>query len=149
MGGEGSGHRCVPPPAVRAEVLRHVHRGGAGLGRDTSHDVDGVALADHQAPAELLVEVVEATGEEPEPVLARRAEQCGVGDEEPDDRRAVRRRGLEHRVVAEAEVAAEPGHRGSRGHDGCTSRSRRRSTRRIRARLNRCTAMHGALATTA
>ncbi len=92
--GDGRGHRVVDvqppplrlqrppqpllaPPGVGADVRRHVHLVGVGLGGHLAHLVDDVAGPEHQPAAPLAqarVEVPQTVGEERQPVRHREAD---------------------------------------------------------------------------
>ena len=63
----------VATTAVRLGRRGDVHRGGADLARDRGHDVARAPVADHEPPAEGLVERPQATREVGEPGRAGRA----------------------------------------------------------------------------
>ena len=67
-----------------------------------------VVVADDEAPAELLIEVGEAAGEEPPAVGAGRPPEAIVDDEQRDDLVALVERPPQRRVVGEPQITPEP-----------------------------------------
>ena len=130
-------HGLVPATAVRRGLGGHVHPAAVGHAR---HDVARVAVADRQRDA---LGQGQHVGREPGPSRRTGAGPDGRIDHEQRRRGAVLERCEERRVVAHAEVAPEPHHRGGRrGHALQRSRevttttcTRPRATRPRRSRV--------------
>ena len=103
---------------VGREVGADVHRrprapgAGADLAGDGWYDRDRVAAAHDQLPtelAQLAIEIAQAPVEERGAGRPRRAQQ-GVVEDEQRRHRPIGRRGIEGRVIAQAQISAKPEH---------------------------------------
>ena len=107
--GEGLAQPRLATLREPAHVGAHVHRAGARFRDDVERARDHVALAHHQVRAashERAVEIDQALQQEAAPVRAA-PQQIGVEHEEGHDGAARPHRGIEGRMVVQAEIPRE------------------------------------------
>jgi hypothetical protein len=99
---------CIATTTVRRRICSAVELADAVFAHQRGDDLDGIAVAHDEVMVELLVQVSEAAGEEPPPVVAGTIPQAVVDDEQGDDLVTLVEGASECAVVRQPQVAPEP-----------------------------------------